>query len=146
LWREQLARLKGFEKLTNVDEALSIFLKVLKPKKLGSVNLSIEEASGRVIAKNVIAPNYLPMFDRSAVDGYAVQAKDTFEVSQFKPKILKLTKEDNVDKGKAKQLWTGNPLPKGADTVIMLEHTRAAKDKIEILSALTPGANVSKKG
>jgi molybdopterin molybdotransferase len=146
LWREQLARLKGFEKLTNVDEALSIFLKVLKPKKLGSVNLSIEEASGRVIAKNVTAPNYLPMFDRSAVDGYAVSAQGTFEVSQFQPKILKLTKEDNVGRGKAKQVWTGNPLPKGADAVIMLEHTIAAKDKIEILSALTPGENVSKKG
>ncbi len=141
-----MARLKGFEKLTNVDEALSIFLKALKPKKLGSVSLSIEEVFGRVTAKNVIAPHDLPAFDRSAVDGYAVRAQDTFEASQFKPKILQLTKEDNVGVGKAKQVWTGNPLPKGADAVIMLEHTRAAKDRIEILSALTPGENVSKKG
>jgi molybdopterin molybdotransferase len=141
-----LARLKGFEKLTNVDEALSLFLKTLKPKKLCSVNLSVEQALGRVTTKNITAPADLPAFNRSAVDGYAVQAKDTFEASQFKPKLLQLTNEDNVGEGKAKQVWTGNPLPTGADAVIMLEHTRAAKDRVEVLSALTPAENVSKKG
>jgi len=141
-----LARLKGFEKLTSVDEALSIFLKALNPKRLGSVTVSVEEALGRVTAKNIIAPSDLPPFDRSAVDGYALRAQDTFEASQFKPKTLQLTSSDNVGKSQAKQVWTGNPLPKGADAVIMLEHTRKMKDKIEILTALTPGENVSKKG
>jgi len=146
LWREELARLKGFEKLTNVDEALSLFLKVLKPKKLNSVSLSIEEALGRVAAKNIIAPHDLPAFARSAVDGYAVRAQDTSEASQFKPKLLQLTNEDTVGEGKAKQVWTGNPLPSGADAVIMLEHTRKVKKSIDVLSALTPGENVSIKG
>jgi len=142
----RLARLKGFEKLTNVDEALSIFLKALKPKKLGSEKISIEKALGRVTTKNVTAPVDLPPFDRSAVDGYAVRAQDTFEASQFKPKTLRLTIKNSVGEGKAKQVWTGNPLPKGADAVIMLEHTKAEKNGIEVLAALTPGENVSKKG
>ena len=141
-----MARLKGFERLTNVDEALSLFLKVLKPKKLNSVSLSIEEALGRVAAKNIIAPHDLPAFARSAVDGYAVRAQDTSEASQFKPKLLQLTNEDTVGEGKAKQVWTGNPLPSGADAVIMLEHTRKVKKSIDVLSALTPGENVSIKG
>jgi molybdopterin molybdotransferase len=138
--------LKGFAKLTNVDEALSIFLKTLKPKRAETINVSIEEALGRVTAANILAPIDLPPFDRSAVDGYAVRAQDTFEASQFQPKTLQLTSEDNISEDTAKQIWTGNPLPNGADAVIMLEHTKTAKNGIEVLVALTPGENVSKKG
>jgi len=141
-----LSRLKGFEKLTNVDEALTLFLKTLQPKRLGSVSVLVEEALGRVTAKNITAPSDLPLFDRSAVDGYAVRAQDTFEASQFKPKAFTLTNESLIGEGQAKQVWTGNPLPKEADAVIMLEHTKMATDRIEVLSALTPGENVSKKG
>jgi molybdopterin molybdotransferase len=129
-----------------VDEALSVFLEALKPKRLKAINVSIEESLGRVTATNMLAPIDLPHFNRSAVDGYAVRAHDYSEVSQFTPKTLQLTNEDNISEGKAKQIWTGNPLPKGADAVIMLEHTKAAKDRIKILAALTPGENVSKKG
>jgi len=141
-----LARLKGFEKLTNVDEALSIFLKTLKPKRLSSVSVPVEEVLGRVTAKNIAVLTDLPLFDRSAVDGYAVRAQDTFEASQFNPKTLRLTNGDSVGEGEAKQVWTGNAVPKDADAVIMLEHTRAKKDKIEVITALTPGENVSKRG
>jgi molybdopterin molybdotransferase len=80
------------------------------------------------------------------MDGYAVRAQDTFEASQFKPKTLQLTSEDTISKGTAKKIWTGNPLPNGADAVIMLEYTKVAKDRIEVLVALTPDENVSKKG
>lgn len=132
--------------MTNVDEALSIFLKTLQPKTLGSVHVSIEEALGRVAAKNIKAPADLPPFDRSAVDGYALRAKDTFEASQFKPNTIQLTREDRLDEGEASQVWTGNALPKDADAVIMLEHTKKMQDRIEIFTALTPGENVSKKG
>jgi len=125
---------------------MSIFLKALKPRRLSSVSVSVEEALGRATAKNIIAPTDLPSFDRSAVDGYAVRAQDTFEASQFQPKTLQLTNSDKVREGKAKQVWTGNPLPKGIDAVIMLEHTKAMKDKIEVIAALTPGENVSKRG
>jgi molybdopterin molybdotransferase len=88
----------------------------------------------------------LPSFDRSAVDGYAVRAEDTFAASQFKPKTLKLTERNGVGKNQVKQVWTGSPLPKGADAVVMLEHTRTAKDEIQIIVAVTPSENVSKKG
>jgi len=141
-----LARLKGFEKLTNVDEALSIFFKALKLKRLNAERVSTEDSLGRVAPENIVAPMDLPLFDRSAVDGYAVRAEDTFETSQFKPKTLKLTKKDSIGTSQAKQVWTGNPLPKGADAVIMLEHTRAVKDGIQIIVTLTPNENVSKKG
>ena len=141
-----MARLKGFEKLTNVDETLTLFLKALHPKRLGSTTIPLDEALSRVTAATIKSPHDLPAFDRSAVDGYAVRAKDTFEASQFRPKTLKLIDKEAVAENQAKQVWTGNPLPKGADAVVMLEHTRALKQKIEVLSALTPGDNVSKRG
>jgi molybdopterin molybdotransferase len=141
-----LARLKGFEKLTNVDEALTLFFQALKPKRLSSEPVPVEEALGRVTAENIVAPSDLPSFDRSAVDGYAVWAEDTFEASQFKLKTLKLTQKDNIERGEAKQIWTGHPVPKGADAVIMLEYTRARTEEIQVTAAVTPGENVSKKG
>ena len=141
-----MARLKGFEKLTNIDEALSTLLKKLKPERLGSERIPIHAALGRVTAEDVQAKNDLPPFDRSAVDGYALKAQDTFGVSQFNPKTLKLTENEEVREGEARQIWTGNPLPRGVDAVVMLEYTKGIKDKIEVGITVTPGGNVSKKG
>ena len=140
------ARLKGFEKLTDVDEAFSMFLKALKPKRLDSESVRIENAVGRVTAKNVIAPVDLPSFDRSAVDGYAVKAEDTLEASQFKPKTLKLIKKGTVKKGQTQRIWTGNIMPKGADSVTMLEYANIVKSQVQITVSVTPGENVSRKG
>ncbi len=140
-----MTRLKGFEKLTNIDEALSTLVKKLKPERLKSEQIPIHTASGRVTAEDVQAKNDLPPFDRSAVDGYAVKAQDTFGASQFNSKTLKLT-ENEVREGEARQIWTGTPLPRGADAVIMLEYTKRIKGKIEVGITITPGGNVSRKG
>ena len=141
-----MARLKGFEKLTNVHDAQTMFLKALKPKRLAPEAVTIENALGRVTAENIVAPSDLPQFDRSAVDGYAVKAEDTFEASQVRPKTLKLIRKGSLSEAQAKQVWTGNPLPKGANAVIMLEHTRAVRNGIEIIVPMTPSGNVSRKG
>lgn len=139
-------RLKGFKKLTSVDDALFLFLKELKPTRLGVDYVPINEALERVATENILAPNDLPRLDRSAMDGYAIRANDTVEASEFKPKLLKLTRKDSVNKVEAKQIWTGGMLPKGADAVVMLEHTRKAEGGMEVLAALTPGENISKRG
>jgi len=141
-----LARLKGFEKLTNIDEAFSTLLKKLKPERLGSERIPTHAALGRVTAEDVVAENDLPPYDRSEVDGYAVRAQDTFEASQFSPKTLRLTENEEIRENEAKQIWTGNPLPKGADAVVMLEYTKRIQGKIEVGIVVTPGGNVSKRG
>jgi molybdopterin molybdotransferase len=140
-----LARLKGFAKLTNVDDALQSFLAQLKPKRLASEQIPLSEALGRVTAEDIRAKYNLPPFDRSAVDGYALQAKDTFGVSAFKPKIFTLT-SGKVHENEARELWTGNPVPEGADAVVMLEYTKKFEGKIELGQAVTPGRNVAKMG
>ena len=141
-----MARLEGFEKLTGVDEALSTFLKQLKLERLEPIQIPVHEALRRVAAEDFVAKTDLPPFDRSAVDGYAVRAEDTFEASQFSPKVLKVTEGDRVGRKETRPVWTGNPLPKGADAVVMLEHTKRVQDRIEVWTPLTPGENVSKRG
>lgn len=141
-----MARLRGFEKLTNIDEALSTFLKKLQPKRMDSVQIPLHKALGRILAENIIAKEDLPPLDRSAMDGYAVRAQDTFETSQFNPKTLKITKEAKIGQRETKKIWTGNPLPPGADAVVTLEHTRRTPEGIEIWTPVTPGENVSKRG
>jgi len=139
-------RLKGFQKLTPVDEALRIFFDALRIKKPRTESVSLDSALNRVLAEPVVAREDLPRVDRSAVDGYAVMAEDTVGASQFKPKMLTLT-DGNVITGKqARQLWTGNPVPKGADAIVMLENTKQVGNQIEIWTPLAVCENVSRKG
>jgi molybdopterin molybdotransferase len=98
------------------------------------------------LAESIIAKEDLPRFDRSAVDGYAIKAEDTIGASQFKPKIFKITENEKIRSKLTKQVWTGNPIPKGANAVVMLENTKKIDDKIEVWIPVTPGENVSKKG
>ena len=141
-----MARLKEFNRLTDVDEAFSIFLKKFKLKRLGAIEVPLKLALERVTAENVAADYNLPPFDRSAVDGYAVRAQDTYNASQSSPKSLKLIQNGRIGKNETRQIWTGNMLPRGADAVVMLEYTKLLQDKIEVWTPVTPGENVSKKG
>lgn len=141
-----MARLKGFEKLISVDDALEIFFDALKPKRLQSESVQIEDALERVVAEDVLAPTDLPRFNRSAVDGYAIRADDTSGATQFKPRSFKLIREKIIGKGCAKEIWTGNTVPEGATAVVMLEHTRKVKNGFEIVKPVTPGENISRKG
>jgi len=141
-----LARLKGFQKLTDIEDALSVFLEKLKQKKLEPESAHISMSLRRVTAKDVVADQDLPPFDRSAVDGYAVRAQDTFEVSQFSPRLLIASGDEKIREGEAREIWTGNPLPDGADAVIMLEHTKRRENEIEVWNPVTPSENVSRMG
>jgi len=141
-----LARLKGFQKLTHVDEALRIWLNILQVKKRGEVTVPLNEALNRVLATDVIAKEDLPRFDKSAVDGYALRAEDTTGATQFKPATFQITALEEVGSKHAKQIWTGNPLPKGADAVVMIENTKRSDGKLEVWVQLALGGNASKKG
>jgi molybdopterin molybdotransferase len=140
-----LARLKGFQKLTRVDEALQTWLDVLQVKKRNEVAVPLDEALNRILATDITAKEDLPRFDKSAVDGYALRAEDTTGATQFKPITLQLT-ETEVTAKQARQIWTGNPLPKAANAVVMIENTKKRDGKLEVSIQLARGGNVSKKG
>lgn len=142
-----LARLKGFQRLTSVDEALQKFLDAIEISKQKAIPIPLSKALNRILAETIVAKEDLPQVNRSAVDGYAVRAEDTSGASQFRPRILTLTEHETAGRKRVKQTWTGNPLPKGANAVAMLENTRRVDNKrIEVQMPLTPGENVSKRG
>ena len=140
--------MRGFQKLTFTYEALQMWLNALQIE-VRVTTIPLNEAYNRVCAEDVVAKNDLPRFNRSAVDGFAVKSEDTIGTTQSKPLLFRLTeKEELADAGprEAKQIWTGNPIPKGADAVVMLENTKRANDKIEIWSQAIPYENISRKG
>jgi molybdopterin molybdotransferase len=141
-----LARLKGFQKLTLVDDALRTWLDVLQVKKCGERTVPLDEALNRVLAVDIVAKEDLPRFDKSAVDGYALKAEDTTGASQFKPVTFQITALEEVSAKQVSQIWTGNPIPKGADAVEMIENTKKREGELEVWVPLALGGNVSKKG
>lgn len=118
-------------------------------------NVGLLEASGRVLAKTVVAPEDLPSFPKAAMDGYAVRAQDTFGASPGMPQYLTLQGEVAIgtipDKaimpGEALRLPTGGMLPQGADAVVMLEYTAEHPDQtLEVRRPVAPGENVLQPG
>lgn len=123
------------------------------PAKQGTV--PITRAAGRVLAEDIVAEEYIPAFHRSAVDGYAVRAKDTFGCSDSTPAILSLV--GNVDMGEAArcevpedgcvEVPTGGEIPEGADAMVMIEYTEDYDDgTVGILKSVAPGANLIYRG
>ncbi len=141
-----MVRLKGFQKLTPIEEALQAFLNNLNIQPTPKTTVRTADALNRVLAEDIMARTDLPRFDRAAMDGYAVRAEDTFDATQYKPHLFQFTKEDRLTQNQAKQVWTGNPLPENADAVVMLEDTETTKAELEVWTSLTPGQNVSKRG
>lgn len=141
-----LVKLKGFQKLTLTDQALHSWFSALQIGKPKVAVVSLQDALGRVLAEDLIAQEDLPRFDKSAMDGYAVKSADLAGASQSKPVILQLTQADQVDDKQAKQVWTGNPIPKGTDAVVMLENTEKRAGELEVWNQLAPWTNVSKIG
>ncbi len=110
---------------------------------------------GRVLGREVNAPEDLPSFARSTMDGYAVRARDTFGASESMAAYLTLTgeivmgkaAEVSVGEMSAVRIATGGMLPEGADAVVMLEHTTMLDaGMIEVVRPVAPGENVIQVG
>lgn len=114
-----------------------------------------KELLGRILARDVESTEYLPPFDRSSVDGYALYASDSFGASDAFPAILPVAGSIMMGeaplqvckKGSCWAIPTGGALPEGADAVVMIEHTEDYGDgSIGVLKAVAPGENMLFKG
>jgi molybdopterin molybdotransferase len=141
-----LVKLQGFQKLTLADQALQRWLNVLQIGKPLVDLVSLHDTSGRILAEDLVAQSDLPRFDKSAMDGYALKSDETVGASQTRPVTFELTDNQEITSKQAKQVWTGNPIPKGANAVIMLENTKKTDTILEVWSQLAPTANISKIG
>jgi molybdopterin molybdotransferase len=141
-----LVKLQGFQKLTLTDQALSAWLNMLQIDKPKEETVSLSQALNRVLAEDLVASEDLPRFDKSAMDGYAVKAADIVGASQKKPAALQVTEAAEVNAKQVHQIWTGNPIPKGADTVIMLENTKKCDSTLDVWSQVPLGSNIIRHG
>lgn len=142
----------GFSKLTSLKDALEkLNSKIqINPTK----EIEIKDALNRILADNIISKISIPPFDRSAMDGYAIKAEDSFGASPKNPKEIKLVgiieigefSKFKIDRGEGIRISTGAPIPEGSDAVIKIEDTEIEKDLISLYTSLVPGKNISKKG
>lgn len=116
--------------------------------------IKLEKAHKRVNFHEFISQHSSPPFDRSAMDGYAVKAQDTFGSSPSNPAHLEVVdrigagdwSSVKLQSGQAVKIATGAPIPEGADAVVMEEYTYEKNDKLDVLGTLSPGENVSYVG
>ena len=108
--------------------------------------VALKDARGRVLAADVVAPIDLPPFDNSAVDGYAVRHADLgAKAKRRSPIVDRLTAgraaAQAVGAGEAIRIFTGAPMPRGADTVFMQEDVRTEGGAVIVPPGLKRGAN-----
>jgi molybdenum cofactor synthesis domain-containing protein len=116
--------------------------------------VAVVESLGRVVREEVRSATDIPHFNRSAMDGYAVIARDTFGSTQQKPAKLEIIGESRVGEipkvivssGRAVEIATGSQVPEGADAIIKFENTDRAGNLLKAYFPVTPGENISKVG
>ena len=140
--------LSKLDSLTNATKLVSDNQKFTEIEEI-----PLSEAHKRVLAEDIMAFHDSPPFDKSAMDGFAVIAENTFGASQSAPNELKVIdaigagdfSQKSVGENEAIVIATGAPIPDGANAVIMKEYTTTDGDDLTIYSQVTPGENVSPK-
>lgn len=141
--------------LIPVSEARELLLKQLTAIKVQTETVTLANALDRVLAEPVNSQEILPPHPRAVMDGFAVIGSDTFGASESMPAYLEITgsvamgemPQGEVEKGCCFKIATGGFLPKGADAVVMFEHTVAVDDSlIEIVKGVGSGTNIIQRG
>ncbi|HYE33765.1 MAG TPA: gephyrin-like molybdotransferase Glp, partial [Methylomirabilota bacterium] len=138
--------------MLTLDEALAKVLPDIPP--LPSEDVPLSAAAGRILSVDIASPLDLPPLDNSSMDGYALRAEDALQASEHAPAQLRLIGKvaagesfaGKVQRGECVRVFTGSPLPAGADAVVMQEATRANGEAVQILEAVQPWENVRFKG
>ena len=138
------------------EEAIARFEAALLPRAVPGERRKLAEAVGCALAEDVTAPIDVPPFDRSNVDGFAVRSADLAEAGEGAPVRLILNDEviacgtapaRPVLSGTTTPIATGGPVPRGADAIVMVEHTQPSGNRaIEVRRAISPGQFVSYAG
>ena len=138
--------------MRSVDEHRRVIAGLISARPPSPVVLS--EALGLVLAEDVVAPLSLPVFDNSAMDGYAVRAEDVADAGPDNPVTLPVAEDIpagrtdplTLSPGTAHRIMTGAPMPAGATAVVPVEATDAGMPTVRIAGAPRPGQHVRKSG
>jgi putative molybdopterin biosynthesis protein len=145
------ARQEQFLEVLSAEEATRRFQAALDLSPLEAETVGLAEALHRVVAQGVAAAADAPPFDRSSVDGFALRAADATGATEASPRHLRLNREVlacgtapaiEVLPGTATAIATGGVIPRGADAVVMIEHTEleeGGEPAIALRRAAAPG-------
>ncbi len=144
---------KIFRDLVSIDDAKRRLFKSVKLERKTEI-VPLIKADGRILARDYYSEVDVPPFDRATMDGYAVKAEDTFGAEEDSPVALKVVgkveagefPEVEVENGCAVEISTGAVMPKGANAVVMVEHTSRKGDVVYVYKPVPPGANVMSAG
>jgi len=140
--------MKEFFKVTDLQKVLEYRTEF---PQVATEEIPLLETVGRILAENIVADVDLPDFPRAIVDGYALQGASTFGASDGNPAYLTVTGSIamgespalTIGPGEAARIATGGMLPRGTDSVVMIEHTEAIDDTtIEVYRSVAPGQNM----
>jgi molybdopterin molybdotransferase len=136
--------------MMSVDEAVGLIAARVTPVQ-DVETVALVRADGRVLARDIAAPLPLPPFANSAVDGYAVASRDLPQNSEQAFPVTGRVQAGGaaatpVMPGQAVRIFTGAPMPDGADTVFMQEDVRLENGRVVLPAGLKPGANVRPAG
>jgi len=145
-------RMRGFAKRTDLEAALKILRSCLNPLEGESVPL--QEALGRTLARDILSDEMVPAFDKSAMDGFALRAAETFGASPTDPVPFRVVGEIlpgdvgdlDVGPGEAVRIMTGGAFPMGADAVLMAEYATDLGDTVVAQASVVPGRHVARAG
>ncbi len=145
-------RMRGFRERSTVEQAFAAALDGVEPLELEAV--TVTECAGRVLATDVVSDVAVPPFRRATMDGYAVQADDTYGASDYDPVMLDVAgqsmpgvgSDEAVGKGRAVRIMTGAPVPDDADAVLRAEDADEIDGRLAVRAAVAPGRNVGRVG
>lgn len=141
--------------MLELEDALKRMVSAIEP--LPAETIPLARAKDRVMAEDVHSPNDLPAFDNSAMDGYAVRASDVVAAGPGSPIALRLAGQvaagaaptTPVQPGSCVRVFTGSPIPHGADAVVMQEDVQSTPDRpdtVLVLDSVKPWENLRLSG
>jgi molybdopterin molybdotransferase len=134
--------------LKTVEAALQLLFDQVNPIK-DVEQIPVHQALGRVLAQSLVSPINVPPWNNSAMDGYAINSLDVLEgVTQLRvsQRIPAGTIGQPLTTSNAARIFTGAPIPAGADTVVIQEECQIEGDVVKIPSHVTAGANIRPAG
>ena len=148
----EASQLTMTDELIELEAARRLVAERVRP--LATVRVPLREALGSVLAEEIVAPENVPAFDNSAMDGYAIRAADTAGAGAASPVSLRVSGESRAGApaasgllaGEAIAISTGAVAPEGADAVVPVERTTRRNGAVEVLAEAAPGANIRRAG
>lgn len=145
-------RMRGFTERTDLESALGMLRSSVGPLEGEAVLLP--QALGRTLARDVASSVDVPGFNKSAMDGFALRAAETFGASPTDPVSFRVVGEVlpgevgglEVGPGEAVRIMTGGAFPGGADAVLMAEHATDEGQVVWAHAPVVPGRNVAPTG